>query len=1219
MVPTLQIHLLGAFEVALDGVPFTNQDWRSQQTRAIARLLLARRGQVVLSDQILEIFWPDESPEPARKRLHVRISQIRAALGDKKTLLQTVDGGYLFKTDPTCQVDADQFLAAVEQGRREQDAGRQQEAIAAYEGARALYRGDFLAEDLYTDWTLADREYYRERFLAVLMELSECYAQQGRYRLAIARCQQALGRDALRESIYVRLMLYHYYAGERDQALRTFERCRQVLADDLGVEPLPVTLFLADQVQAGTLWASTEAPHYPPPIYEGRLFEVPYVLSETPFVGREREYAWLVEAWRDPEKRLLLVEGEAGGGKTRLLAEFSGYLATQGWQVLSARVSPGEHSPLEPLVTALSPLLTQDTLARLAPTVQATLAPLFPKIKAGLPEFPKLAALPPEAIRQRLYQALQALVAAGASEHAILLVDDAHRLGQAACEVLARLLPTLKVFLSHRGEETPANHPLRTTLQPAVKRGQQAVLRLDPLPPQAVRALIHQLAASDLSKIEEDVYQQTQGNPLYIVALLQHLFEEGRIYVDPGGAWGLAGDQTLTLPPSVRALIEARLQRLSPPQQRIFDLAAVLGGEFDFPLLQEASQQPEETLLHTLDTLIDAGLIFEPRSRGRAEFAISHDRYLETAYDTLPAVRRQLLHRQAAVALESLYGESLSAYYPALADHYGNAGNCEKELSYAILAGEQAAAQFAHNQALHYLGRALDLTPPEQHQQRFQLLRTRERVYDLLGDRTQQQEDLAALAALALDLDTCQQAEISHRQAAYAWIIGDNPGAEAALEDTIRLANLCQATDLEAAAYLLKGRSALDQAVAHRHLERALTLAGQENLRWMEGDILRALGNACIWQGNYIESEAYYQEALEICRSIGDRRGELAVLNNLGRLMRLTGRPGESASLYEEALEICRSIGDRLAEGVLLTNLGELTLLAGQFQRAQDWLEQARDIRREIENEEGVGLVLIHLGEVFRQQGQFDRALEQFKEALAINTRIQHDEQTRQSLEGLGILSLIWGDYEESQSFFERAYVLPPTSGEPNRARTLASWSLLQHLQGDHLVSVETACLALAGSQELPYVRASALTHMGHALAALNRTEEAQEQFRLALEIRRELHQPHLAAEPLAGLAGLALTQKDPQAALALVEEIVPLLEPALLAGPVLLFRVYEICIRVYQSLHDDRGDQILESAYRLLQERAASIADPAARNTYLQEVKTHREIVRLYQAMKSP
>jgi len=1215
MSKTLRVHLFGPFEVLRDGQPLTNQDWLSRQTRAICKILLARRNQVVTSDQIIDILWPDDSPEAARRRLHVRISQLRNALGDGKSLVQTVDGGYLFNSDEHCWVDVDEFQIAVAEGSRYQEDDQQPQAIRSYMQAHELYRGDFLAEDLYADWTFAKREFYRERFLSVLIELSECYAQQGRYRLAIARCQEALTHDLLRETIYVRLMLYHYYAGERSQSLRVYERCCKVLADELAVDPLASTVKLAEQIRAGTLWANADAPRYPPPIYEGRLFEVPYALSETPLVGREREYAWLVEKWHNAETQVILIEGEAGIGKTRLVNAFAGFIAVQGAQVLRARISPSEHSPFAPLITALQPLLKQKNLIKLSPTKLATLSVLLPEISDLVPDIPRLPELPPAGERQRLHDAVDALIAACAEHPTLLLVDDAHRMGPASCEILARLTHSLKILLSYRHEEVSLDHPIRTVFQTGANKPRLAILQLETLTPRDVKTLIRRLARNDLAEIGTEISKQTGGNPLYVVTLLQHMFDEGQLYVDAGGGWGVASDEAPSLPSTIRSTIEARLQRLNRLQRRIFDLAAVMGGEFDFGMLREASQQSEEAALTTLDELIDIALITEPRSMDRAEFAITHDRYIEVAYDTLPGVRRKHLHHQVAKAIKKVHASTLDTFYPALADHFGKAEVVERERYYAALAGEQAAAQFANATALRYLSRALELTPHDEITHRYRLLLAREKVYDLLGDRQSQKDDLDILATLVDNLDTHQQAEVSFRQAAYDWFVGDYASTRVNLEKSIFLAQSCGAVDIEAASYLLRGKEELDQVIARQDLEKARTLAQQDGLRVMEGDIVRCLGNACFWQNSYEESKAYFEEALIIHREVGDLRGELSALNNLGHLLQNLGEPKNAVDLYKDGLAICQKIGDRLAEGVLLTNLGNMTAESGEYRQAQVWLEQACAIREEVKDEEGIGMVLPLLGDALRMQGKYSAAKTHYERGLTINVRIQQPVQQCGTLDSLSLWHSELGDYASARTYFDRALDILDDEKSPNRVRVLANGCLLNHILGDNTTALEIGEKALALSQELPQVRATALTNLGHVLAGSLQFDEAEEKYQRALEIRRKLMQPHLAVEPLAGLAQLALKHNNSDAALAYIEEILEHLQSGPLEGPDQVFQVYLTCYLVLSACQDTRSQEILESAYSLLQKRAAMISDDALRQSYLENVSANREIVKLFLA----
>jgi DNA-binding SARP family transcriptional activator/predicted ATPase len=1207
MTPTLRIFLLGPFEIFREEKPITNAAWHSQQTRTICKILLARQGEVLPSDQIIDLLWPTDDPADARRRLHVRISQLRRVLGAGKTCLQTVDGGYLFQPDETCWLDVDEFQTRISEGDRYQEAGQQPEAIQAYEQARQLYRGDFLPEDLYADWAFAVREHYRERFLTLLIELAESYAQQGRYRLALARAREAQACDPLRESITVRLMLYHYYAGERSQALRAFERCRQVLAAELAIEPLESTRHLAEQIRAGTLWASAEAPRYPPPIYEGRLFEVPYALGEMPLVGREREYAWLVAHWQDPACRVILLEGEAGIGKSHLAAAFAGYAASQGTRLLRARLTSAERAPLAPLAAALRPLLTEPALAPLTPAERAALAALFPEIRQRDETLPPLPTLPPEAERQRLSQAVAEFAAANSALPTLLWVDDAHRLGEAALELLSRLMDSWQLMLSYRSEETPPGHPLRRVLG-------GSALQLEPLSPASVQALLYQLAGLEMPDLAAQINAQSGGQPLFVVALLQHLFETGQLYVDANGNWGQTGELDLTLTPTMRATLEARLQRLPRGLSRVFDLIAVLGGEFDFDLLQAASGEPEETLLTALDELISAALLTEPRQQGRPEFALTHERYAEVACASLPAVRRRQLHRQAAQAIEAHYADKLNAYYPALAGHYDKAENFERAAYYTTLAGEQAAAQFDHAAALRYLNRALELTPADDHFQRARSLLAREKILDLQGVRLPQEADLIALEALAPDLPPRLQAEIALRRAAFEWILGRDTAAETALAQTIRLAQGCGAQDLEARAYLLKGRADQDQSLAQENLAQARQLAQQTGARAFEGEIVRALGNSCFWQGRYTESQTHFEAALAIHREVGDLRGELSALNNLGLVLQLLGQLDNASQFYTQALAATRKIGDQLAEGVLMTNLGSLWLLLGDFERAQTVLAKAVEIRQQIGNDEGAAMAIKLLGDAARLQGQYARAFDFYQRALVINTRLQHAKQSGETLTGLAALHRDLGAYARAAEYLARAQAALPADETAGHLRALSLGCALHFLGGDPVQAQSFGEQAVAQSRDFPVILAESLTNLGQVLAAGGQMDSARQHFARALTTRQNLGQLHLAAEPRAGLAHIALVQDDLAAALAQAEVIWEWGEIGSLAKSERSLWVYLMCYRVFQRVDDSRAGDALAAAQALLQERAASIEGEELRAAYLKVVLENREIAGLWQ-----
>ncbi len=701
----LRISLLGPLQVFLGDKALDTGAWRSRQTRTLFRVLAVHYGHVVTADQLLEILWPDDPPDVSRSRLHVRVSQLRRALNpeDPSAYILTVEDGYTWNPAADTWFDTVAFEDHIRRAQEYLDDGRRGDGIAAYESARALYRGDLLEEDLYADWTIVQRESLRETFLVVLTELAELYAQQGRYRSAIASCRQVLERDPCREAVYVRLMLYHYYAGERPQALDVFERCCNILSAELGVEPMPKTVTLAEGIRDGSLWAAEDAPRYPPPAYEGRLFEVPYSLGHAPLVGREREYSWLVDSWRDEQSSVLLLEGEAGVGKSRLIEEFLGFAASEGAKILRTRLAAVERLPYSAVAAVLRPLLDTEDLegVDLAP-----LMALFPEL---ISRYPDLADPSPSSVHQRRAQLLAAassLLDRHTAERLIIFVDDAQRAGAASLELFAQLSRRATLVLACRSEETAPDHPLRVALRPFRQQGRVQDLVLAPLAPSHVQRLLFQFAGDELPALSELVCSQTAGNPLFVIASLQHLFERGVLYVGPEGRWDFSQEPTFSLPPTVREAIEHRLRGLGPDQCRVFDLVAVISSDLSFTLLQAASQLEEERLIEALDLLIQGGLLIEPRRLGRGDFAVAHDRFSEVAYDSLPRVRQRQLHRRVAHALVDLRGDDPTASGET-AYHFHRGGQLAEAAQYALRAGRYAQQLYTGQQAIDHLQHAI--------------------------------------------------------------------------------------------------------------------------------------------------------------------------------------------------------------------------------------------------------------------------------------------------------------------------------------------------------------------------------------------------------------------------------------------------------------------------------------------------------------------------------
>jgi DNA-binding SARP family transcriptional activator len=251
--PPLVVSLLGDTCVRYQGQEISLGS--SKNGRAIFRYLIASPVKSAPTDVLLETFWPQDEPHEARHKLHIAVSTLRQALHEGldsllggRDAIVYLDDRYHLLPEVALALDVDLFARHVAAGQRLEREGRAEGAMAEYEAARALYRGDLLSADLYADWAVAPRARYEEMFLTLLGRLAEHYVEQQRYADGASCCRQILARDSFREDAYRQLMRCYSRMGRRNQALREFQSCKEVLRRELGVEPMHETVELYDRI-----------------------------------------------------------------------------------------------------------------------------------------------------------------------------------------------------------------------------------------------------------------------------------------------------------------------------------------------------------------------------------------------------------------------------------------------------------------------------------------------------------------------------------------------------------------------------------------------------------------------------------------------------------------------------------------------------------------------------------------------------------------------------------------------------------------------------------------------------------------------------------------------------------------------------------------------------------------------------------------------------------
>jgi predicted ATPase len=765
-----------------------------------------------------------------------------------------------------------------------------------------------------------------------------------------------------------------------------------------------------------------------------------------------------------------------------------------------------------------------------------------------------------------------------------LLFRLGRRIGESRILIVGAYRPD-EVALGRAGER----HPLEKVLAEFKRYFGDIWVNLDQAEEAERRQFVDAFLGTEPNRLGEGyrraLYRHTGGHPLFTIELLRDMQERGDIVQDEQGRW-VEGPVLNwgTLPARVEGVIEERIGRLEHELRETLTVASVEGEDFTAEVVARVQATDARGLIRRLSgelekqhRLVSARGIRRLDAQCLSLYRFRHNLFQKYLYSDLDEVERAYLHEDVGNVLEELYGDQVDEISVQLARHFVEAGVEEKALHYLHRAGEQAAERFANAEAVTYFSRALDLTPEDDLGERYALLLAREKVYAVQGAREAQHRDLAALkeSAEVLD-DDRRRAEVALRQAHYAKVTGDYPAAVTAAQVTIGLAQAAQDVHSEAMGYLQWGQALFRQGeyeTARPQLEGALALARAASLRQVEAGSLQSLGIISSIQGDYTGARAYYEQALRICREIGDRRGESRSLNTLGLISLDYGNYAGAKAYFEQALRTFRQIGFRQGESTVLSNLGIDSANQGDYARAKAYFEQSLAIKREIGDREGDGIGLINLGEISRQLGDYSGARAYSEQALRVLREIGQRQREGLTLSNLGLLSHHLGDDEAAREYGQQALVAAQNLGD-------------RDIQGH------------------------ALTHLGHALTGLDHLAKAAEAYQQALDIRRELGQPHLATEPLAGLARVSVAQGDLTQAQAHVEEILAYLETGTLGGTNEPFRVYLTCYRVLRANQAPRAQAVLNTAYNLLQERAAKISDEELRRSFLENVAAHRQIV---------
>jgi DNA-binding SARP family transcriptional activator len=705
----LHFAVLGSFRVSRDG---QEVDLGPRLQRALLAILVVDAGHVVPVDRLIDLLWREEPPAAALASVQAYISHLRRVLEPGRParasgrVLVTQDPGYALQVEDD-QVDALRFQALARQAHEDLAGGRPAVAAAGLADALALWRGDPLAEFAAEPWTVPVAARLVEAYDLAMEDRIDASLALGGHAQAAAELEAMVAARPLRERRWGQLIVATYRCGRQADALRAYQRCRALLAGELGLEPGPGLRRL----ETAVLNQDTSLDWHPAAVPPDAALRHAEAQTAEPqpaagpagpsLVGRDAELGHLRGRLRQiasGDGGAVVLAGEPGVGKTTL-AEAAAHLAratgiTTAWgRCLDAASTPA-YWPWSQVLRALPD----------GPLVQAARQRLDGDVAADGED---------SARQFRAYQAVAAALGEAAAGAPVLaVIDDLHAADDASLALLQMLagdLHRMTVVLLLTVRDTERSGPLHQALGEVLRHPGAEPVAVSAFEPADVAALVERLTGEPPdATVVSALMSRTGGNPFYTTELVRLISSEHRRQPLT------AGDvQAHDVPSGIRDVLLRRVARLPDDTQSLLMVAAVAGRELNPDLLEHVTGIDAEHLLLNLEPAIAAGLV-TTADEGWG-FRFRHPLIHESLYASTGHMDRARLHARVAAALEGISSAGTAADVAQLAYHYlsaGPVGDPAKAVRYAREAASQAVGQGAWQDAIRHLEQALTAVSP---------------------------------------------------------------------------------------------------------------------------------------------------------------------------------------------------------------------------------------------------------------------------------------------------------------------------------------------------------------------------------------------------------------------------------------------------------------------------------------------------------------------------
>lgn len=747
---------------------------------------------------------------------------------------------------------------------------------------------------------------------------------------------------------------------------------------------------------------------------------------EPRFVGRSLEIERVESALKSEGtdcRHVVLIDGDAGIGKSRLIEEIAQKEKLNGKKVFLARCFPGENLPFRAfsdVMDAISAHLwrsdSNDQLRILGDDgkILARAFPGFGNLVSvqGQPEPDSLSSVED---RQRLFTSVDhLLIRISESQPIILVLDNLQWADQDAVDLLRFVIKAreashdaqIRFVCIFRTEDTSANGPLTDLLADLNDSKSVCRVTVGALDLAGIGMMLQSILASEqpMPQFAGWLYEMTGGNPFFLEEIVVSLLENKTLF-RKRSKWNLeiGNNQTiladspaiqfgnLTVPRGIHDVISRRIDSIGDSPKKVLEWAAVAGRRFQFDLLRKMAVDSTEELFDCLDELLHLGIINERRGVDDEYFEFDHALMQEVVYDRLSSLRRRVYHRHLAEYFESF--ESAKRDQDQLAWHWFASDRPFRAPPYLFKSGESAYQRYATAHAIRLYTQAIDVLMSEKYAESgesatellLNCLNRRGDVYEETGHASLAQTDYETALSQAIACgDRFNEGRAYNKLAMPAWTRGQFQRAIEYTENSMKIWQELGHT----APY---STCLINLGVQHWKL------------------------------GRYTCALDYYKQALELSKTLKNKKIQAWTQMNIGLVLLSLGRERQSVSFFQECLEVYRKMQSKQDIIRVKANLGWAFFMAGDIETADVTLSDAIRMADSIDFPAARAILLSNMGEMARSRGSVESAIQMHEESLRLSTDIEDQLLVADNLGRLGLDAMLLGKYATGLSQIGKA------------------------------------------------------------------------------------------------------------------------------------------------------------------------------------------------------